>query len=157
MRSSLIMLCSALAVALGGCSDSPGISPVEAGDYQITLRCGDEEAEVPITVQVDWDKKLNPITIEKEGDTRVFGTALKNDDGDFDTDSRMELHFRGPVKGQAGRSALLTFVGDCASKGDGYECGGSCFGAVAQEAEGDGEGEGIEIDDPEAVVLFEKA
>ena len=152
MRSLLLSLKFVLAFTLIGCSDTPGLSPVEAGEYTLTLRCGGEEAEFPATVQVDWDKAFNPITIEREGDSRVFGTALKNDEGRYDTDSRMELHFNGAVKGAAGRSALLTFAGDCASKEGAYECGGSCFGAAAQE----GGDEGKEIDDPEGRLIFEK-
>lgn len=144
------------AILLIACGDDEGVSPIDSGDYAVTLRCDGEEASLTVSVHIDWDKSFHPVTIEREGDPRTFGILLKNEAGEYDTDSRIEFHYQGPLDGEDGRSALLRFVGDCASSGDDYECGGECFGAaVSDESEGQAP-PGRAIDDSEATLFLRK-
>lgn len=148
MRWFLYILSLTFFFNLIGCSDSPGTSPIDPGDYMLSLECGEEEAQLPITVHVDWDKALYPITIEETGGPDVTGKILRNEEGNYDTDSEVDLFFFGDVEGAEDRTGLFRFAGSCVPSGDNYECEGSCFGAVAQDDEG------REIDVHDARLVF---
>lgn len=136
--------------SLAACSDSSGTSPIDPGDYTLTLKCGEEEVELPITLHVDWDSVFDPITIEQaDGGSEISGKFLRNDEGKYEADSRIDLFFFGDVEGSDVHSALFRFGGDCAPSGEDYECEGSCFGAVVK----DDEGEKVEVEDAKAVFV----